>query len=60
MISAVGRVIMVSGANRGIGLSIAKNLYKAGFSLSLSARNIDALELVTKSFDKKNILVCQK
>ena len=53
MISAVGRVIMVSGANRGIGLSIAKNLYKAGFSLSLSARNIDALELVTKSFDKK-------
>ena len=30
MISAVGRVIMVSGANRGIGLSIAKNLYKAG------------------------------
>lgn len=57
MISAVGRVIMVSGANRGIGLSIAKNLYKAGFSLSLSARNIDALELVTESFDKKNILI---
>ena len=40
MISAVGRVIMVSGANRGIGLSIAKNLYKAGFSLRLSLIHI--------------------
>ena len=57
MISSVDRVIMISGANRGIGLSIAKNLYKAGFSLSLSARNLSALELATANLDKKNILL---
>lgn len=33
-----GRVIMISGANRGIGLAIARALYDAGYSLSLGAR----------------------
>ena len=57
MISADDRVIMISGANRGIGLSIAKNLYNAGFNLSLSARNIDSLELVTEDLDKTKVLI---
>ncbi len=57
MINTDGRVIMISGANRGIGLSVAKNLYKAGFSLSLAARNLKSLELATTDFDKNIVLL---
>lgn len=37
------RVVMISGANRGIGLATAKVLAKAGYRLSLGARNPDAI-----------------
>ena len=33
MIDVNGKVVMISGANRGIGLAIARSLYKAGYSL---------------------------
>ena len=39
MISPKGRVVMISGASRGIGLAVARNLYDAGFSLSLGVRD---------------------
>ncbi len=42
MLAPDGRVIMVSGANRGIGRAIAEALYGAGYSLSLGARNPDS------------------
>lgn len=35
---------MVSGAARGIGLAIAERLFDAGFTLSLAARDLDALQ----------------
>ena len=38
MLSAKGRVIMVSGANRGIGLATATCLAALGYQLSLGAR----------------------
>ena len=44
MLSADGRVILVSGANRGIGLAIAKRLHVAGYTLSLGARNREVLK----------------
>ncbi|MCB0219105.1 MAG: SDR family NAD(P)-dependent oxidoreductase [Chrysiogenetes bacterium] len=34
-----GRVVMISGANRGIGLSIARRLHADGYRLSLGARD---------------------
>lgn len=37
------RVIMISGANRGIGQAIAKQLYEDNFTISLGARTLDAL-----------------
>ena len=57
MINTDGRLIMISGANRGIGLAVAKNLYKAGFNLSLSARNLNSLESATADLDKNNVLL---
>lgn len=44
MLSANNRVVMITGANRGIGLAIAKNLAKAGYKLSLGIRDISSLE----------------
>ena len=44
MIDVNGKVVMISGANRGIGLAIARSLYQAGYSLSLGSRNISSLE----------------
>jgi NAD(P)-dependent dehydrogenase (short-subunit alcohol dehydrogenase family) len=42
-LAPVGRVIMVSGANRGIGLAIAERLHRDGYSLSLGARRPQTL-----------------
>lgn len=44
MLEPDGRVIMISGANRGIGLAIAKLLAKAGYRLSLGARDPSAID----------------
>ena len=43
MLSPEGRVVMISGANRGIGLATAKALGAHGYKLSLGARNPDAI-----------------
>lgn len=43
MLSPEGRVVMISGANRGIGLAAARLLAARGYTLSLGARNPDAI-----------------
>ncbi|MBV9518561.1 MAG: SDR family NAD(P)-dependent oxidoreductase [Hyphomicrobiales bacterium] len=43
MIAPHGRVILVSGANRGIGFAIAKTLYDKGYTVSLGVRDPHAL-----------------
>lgn len=43
MLEPEGRVIMVSGASRGIGLAVAKTLHARGYTVSAGARNPDAL-----------------
>lgn len=43
MLAPEGRVVMISGANRGIGLAVARRLLDAGYSLSLGARDRAAL-----------------
>ena len=43
MLSPSARVILVSGANRGIGLAIAQNLGALGYILSLGARQPDSI-----------------
>ncbi len=43
MLDPHSRVILVSGANRGIGFAIAKTLYAKGYTVSLGARDPNAL-----------------
>lgn len=43
MLSADGRVVMVSGASRGIGRAVAERLLRAGYFVSLGARKPRAL-----------------
>jgi NADP-dependent 3-hydroxy acid dehydrogenase YdfG len=56
MLKPDGRVIMVSGANRGIGLAIARCLHEKGYTLSLGARESGALEAITNSFDAQRVM----
>ncbi len=44
MLAPQGRVVMVTGANRGIGLAIAQCLHAKGYNLSLGARDRAALD----------------
>ncbi len=56
MLAPDGRVIMISGANRGIGLAISRTLYDAGYSLSLGARNPNSLTEVTSGWAPERVL----
>lgn len=56
MLAPDGRVIMISGANRGIGLAIARTLYDAGFNLSLGARNPASLADLTDGWASDQFL----
>ncbi|MFT4960459.1 MAG: NAD(P)-dependent dehydrogenase (short-subunit alcohol dehydrogenase family) [Paracoccaceae bacterium] len=44
MIDPSGRVVMISGAARGIGLAIARNLHAKGYAISAGARNVEAAQ----------------
>ena len=59
MISPKGRVVMISGASRGIGLAVARNLYDAGFSLSLGVRDVQAMGKKAKDWDQGRVLIGQ-
>ena len=56
-ISADGRVVMLSGANRGIGATIATRLAADGYRLSLGARRLDALAPVAPDIGSDRVLL---
>ncbi len=56
MLPAEGRVIMVSGANRGIGHAVARVLHGKGYSLSLGARDPAKLAAITVAFAPARVL----
>jgi NADP-dependent 3-hydroxy acid dehydrogenase YdfG len=56
MLAPEGRVVMVSGANRGIGRAIAGTLYRAGYTLSLGARDPASLDPETAGWSAERVL----
>ena len=56
MLQSDNRIIMVSGANRGIGRAVAENLMSKGYTLSLGARNEAQLDSVTSDFDPNRFM----
>ena len=56
MIVPEGRVIMISGANRGIGRAIAEALYRVGYTLSLGARDPASLKPVAAKWVDGRVL----
>ena len=57
MLAPEGRVIMVSGANRGIGRAVAEALYRAGYTLSLGARDPASLKPVAGEWVEGRVLM---
>lgn len=55
MISPEGRVVLISGASRGIGKAVAQRLYNAGFNLSLGCRNPAALDGMISDWDPDRV-----
>lgn len=48
------QVALVTGASRGIGAAIAKEMFRLGAKVVLSARNLDTLEQLRASIDPEN------
>ena len=57
MIDPKGRVVMVSGANRGIGAAVAKCLYNKGYIVSLGARDVLKIEALSVGWDPNRVLL---
>jgi len=56
MLSPEDRVVMVSGANRGIGLAVARCLHAKGYRLSLGARDAGKIEAALGGLDPSRIV----
>lgn len=59
MLSPDGRVVMISGANRGIGLATAKALGAQGYLLSLGARDPDKLRAAADGLPEDRVLAAR-
>jgi len=57
MLNPKERCIMVSGANRGIGLAVARRLHLDGYTLSAGARDVDALKRALADLGDERISV---
>jgi len=56
MIDLKNKIIMISGANRGIGYATAKLLKEKGCILSLAARNPDEIKVGGDNVDRKSVV----
>ena len=59
MLDPIGRVVLVSGAARGIGLAIARTLYAKGYTLSLGAREPAALTKFVADIDPTRVMTAR-
>jgi len=58
-LSSQNRVVLISGANRGIGRAIAECLYNEGYSLSLGVRNPQSMQSIIEQWDTGRVQVRQ-
>ncbi len=56
MIESAGRVVLISGASRGIGRAIALSLHAKGYTISAGARDVAALEQALDSIRGDRLL----
>ena len=59
MLVPTGRVVLVSGANRGIGRAVAERLYADGFSVSLGVRDPTQAGAITGGWDSSRFHVAR-
>jgi len=57
MIDPTGRVVLISGANRGIGLALARVLYAKGYTLSLGVRDAESMSRTTETLEPARVHV---
>ena len=55
MLDPKGRVVLISGANRGIGLALTRTLYAHGYTLSLGARDAASLARLAAEMDPARV-----
>ena len=59
MLDLNNRVVLISGANRGIGLALATRLYEAGYFLSLGVRNPQSMDRFLADKNKARVHVAR-
>ena len=50
-----GRIVLISGANRGIGRAVAERLHADGYTLSLGARQVRTLDPLVSGMDAERV-----
>lgn len=58
MIETIGRVVMISGASRGIGRAIALTLHAKGYTISAGARDVAAVQEALKDIQGDRLICC--
>jgi NAD(P)-dependent dehydrogenase (short-subunit alcohol dehydrogenase family) len=56
MLDATGRTFMISGANRGLGNAIARQIHADGYTVSVGGRDVDALRRSMDGCDDDRLL----
>lgn len=59
MLAPAERVILISGANRGIGRAVAQALYEQGYALSLGGRDLASLKAMSADWDETRIHIAR-
>lgn len=54
--SLTGKVAIITGASKGIGVEIARGLAEAGASVVVSSRSLDAVSTVAEAFNKEGLV----